>query len=72
MNKLKELRIKNKYTQIKLSEVLNIPKSTYASYEQEHRSLPVKVAIILGDLYGVDWKIFFEKQVRDTYDKVCN
>lgn len=72
MNKLKELRLENKYTQIKLSEVLNIPKSTYASYEQEHRSLPIKIAIILGDLYGVDWKIFFEKQVRDTYYEVYN
>ncbi|MCD8760762.1 helix-turn-helix domain-containing protein [Mammaliicoccus sciuri] len=67
MNKLKELREKNKYTQYEIATKLNIPKTTYASYEQEYRKLPVRTAITLGNLYNVDWKIFFEKDVRDTY-----
>lgn len=72
MNKLKELRKCNKYTQLKVSKKLNIPKTTYASYEQGYRSLPVKTAILLGAIYDVDWKIFFEDEVRETYDEVCN
>nr|WP_228086207.1 helix-turn-helix transcriptional regulator [Mammaliicoccus lentus] len=50
----------NKYTQLKISKKLNIPISTYASYEQGYRSLPVNIAILLGSIYNVDWKIFFE------------
>ncbi|MBF0842342.1 helix-turn-helix transcriptional regulator [Staphylococcus lentus] len=60
MNKLKQMRKINKYTQLKISKKLNIPISTYASYEQGYRSLPVNIAILLGSIYNVDWKIFFE------------
>ncbi len=49
-DKLKELRLKNGYTQVSLSKELNIPSGTYVNYELGKRTVPdelkEKIAIV--------------------------
>lgn len=70
MNKLKELREEHNYTQKTLAKELGMSKGTISSYEQGLRSITVPVAMKLGELFDVEWHIFFEDEVSDSYDKV--
>lgn len=66
MEWLKEIREKNGYTQESLAEALDIPKTTYSSYEQGHRRPSVKRAKEIAEILSFDWTIFFEEEVRET------
>lgn len=66
MEWLKEIREKNGYTQESLAATLEIPKTTYSSYEQGHRRPSVKRAKEIAEILGFDWTIFFEEEVRET------
>jgi len=61
---LKETRESKGYTQESLAEILEIPKTTYSSYEQGHRRPSVKRAKEIAVVLGFDWTIFFEDEVR--------
>lgn len=69
MERLKELRKQHGYTQLELANKIGIAKNTIASYEQGHRSIPVTTAVKLSKVLNTHWTIFFEDEVRETYDK---
>lgn len=70
MEKLKELRKVKGYTQESLAKELGLSKGTISSYEQGVRKISVPTAIKLGEVLGVEWHIFFEHEVSETYDKI--
>ena len=66
MNWLKEAREKKGFTQESLAEALDIPKTTYSSYEQGHRRPSVRRAKDIAEVLGFEWTIFFEDEVRES------
>lgn len=63
---LKTLRRKKGYTQEEIAEKLGMPKTTYSSYEQGHRTPSVETCKVIADELGVSWTIFFDEEVRET------
>ena len=59
---LRDLRIKNKYQQKYIAELLHINQSAYSMIENGQRGLSVDNAKTLGRLYGVNWWQFFETE----------
>jgi len=53
MNRLKEIRIKNKLTQSKMAEILGISVQRYNSYEKKRRNLPIKIAVLISNYFEV-------------------
>ena len=49
--RLKELRIKNKYSQEKIAKYLDITRTTYCFYELGKREIPVNLLSKLARLY---------------------
>lgn len=70
MEKLKELRESRGYTQDELARKIGLSKGTISSYEQGLRGITVSSAKKLGQVLGVEWHIFFENDVSETYDKI--
>ncbi len=68
MERLKELREQHGYTQLELANKIGIAKTTVASYEQGHRRIPVTTAVKLSKVLNTHWTIFFEDEVRETYE----
>lgn len=64
---LKILRTKAGYTQESFAEALNMPKTTYSSYEQGHRTPSVETSKKIADALDVPWTIFFDSKVLETY-----
>lgn len=63
MNKRKwlvEYRKKHKYSQDQLANILDIPKSTYTSYENGRRTPSVDTSKVLAYKLGIEWTIFFD------------
>lgn len=61
--KLKEIRKMRGYTQKELSEKLNIPRSTYANYEQGLTSPSIEMAIKIKNVLRYhDDDIFLERK----------
>lgn len=57
---LKKIRNKNQYTFSEMANYLNIPLTTYRSYELGERNPTVEQAKQLAQKLNVDWTIFFE------------
>jgi len=70
MNQLKKLREQHGYTQKELAEKVDVAPTTIAGYEQGYRRISVPMALKLGKVLKRDWTIFFEDEVRKTYDKI--
>lgn len=68
MNTLKKLRKKHNVTQKDVADGVGLATTTIASYEQGHRNIGVPVAKKLGEYFNVQWTIFFENEVLETYD----
>lgn len=51
--KLKDLRVSNKYTQDKLASILNISRPTYTRYETGERNPDYETLIALANIYKV-------------------
>lgn len=66
---LKEIREDKHMTQNEMSEFLNIPVTTYASYEQGKRTPRVDDAKSLGHKLKLDWTIFFDENVLEMSTK---
>lgn len=57
---LKKLRENSNMTQVEVAEKLNVSRSTIAMIENGTNNPSVPLAKRLGELFGVDWKNFFE------------
>lgn len=57
---LKKQRVEKGLTQKEVADSINIPVTTYASYEQGWRNPTVNNAKKIGKLLGFDWTFFFE------------
>jgi transcriptional regulator with XRE-family HTH domain len=64
---LKELRMRSGHTQESFAESLDMPKTTYSSYEQGIRTPSVETSKIIAKALNVPWTIFFDNQVLETY-----
>lgn len=53
MNKIRELREDNDYTQIEIAKILETSQTVYSRYERGERELPIKYLKTLCLLYGV-------------------
>lgn len=51
---IKNLRIKNSYTQQQIATYLNICKKTYKNYELGNTRTPINILVKLAQLYNVD------------------
>lgn len=52
MNQLKQIRLKNKWTQQFVADKVGITKATYSNIETQKRSPSLKVALQLQRLFG--------------------
>lgn len=59
---LKELRIKNGYTQQDIANVLGVTKAAISKYENGQRRMSIKTMKTLSDFFQVDIKFFFDRQ----------
>lgn len=59
--KIKNLRVRNNFTQEYVANELNISQSTYSSLENGTSKLNIEKAEMLGSLYNIDPSIFFSK-----------
>lgn len=64
--RLKQLRIKNGYTQEQIAFILHIRQEQYSKYENGKRELPLRHLIALCCLYGIssDYVLGIEKFVK--------
>lgn len=53
MNKLKQLRLENGWTQQNVADKIGITKSAYSNIENQNRSPSLKVAVQLQKLFGL-------------------
>lgn len=60
MEKLKELRIKNKMSQKKMGEIIGVNNRTISNYERGDRMLSVDKAKKLGEYFKFYWWELYE------------
>lgn len=66
---LKEIREEKNMTQLEFAELLNIPVTTYASWEQGARNPSPDKAKEVAIILGIDWTIFFERGLLEMSRK---
>lgn len=59
---LKRLRTEHNYQQKDIAEFLNIRQSAYSMIESGQRGLSIDFAKKLGELYSINWWLFFESE----------
>ncbi|WP_195459118.1 helix-turn-helix transcriptional regulator [Pediococcus acidilactici] len=64
---LKDYRSHFNYTQNDMAELLGIAVTTYASYEQGHRTPKVSSAKRYAQKMNINWSYFFTDDVRISY-----
>ena len=57
---LKELRKEKGFTQEQLANVCGVQRTTITMIETGNNSPSVELAKKLGEVLGIDWKVFFE------------
>ena len=62
MEMLKVLRKEHKYQQKDVADFLKIRQSAYSMIENGQRGLSIDSAKKLGELYGVNWWLFYETE----------
>lgn len=62
--KLKELRLEKNLTQDKLSQILDIPRSSYSLYELGLREMSYAMLIKIADFYEVSLDELFDREPR--------
>lgn len=50
--RIKELRIKNNFTQKNIAKKLNVSITSYSLYESGKRNVPIKILIKLANIYN--------------------
>lgn len=67
--KLKELRIKHKYTAKAMSEKLGISKPFYSQIENQKRRLSYEMAIKISNVFGLKPDDIFYEDMKASLDK---
>lgn len=57
---IKELRIEKGFTQEQLANECGVQRTTITMIENENNLPSVETAKKLGEVLGIDWKVFFE------------
>lgn len=57
---LKEIRKEKGFTQEQLANVCGVQRTTITMIETGNNSPSVELAKKLGEVLGIDWKVFFE------------
>lgn len=68
MERLKELRIKNKLTQVECSKILNLENITYNRYELGKRQPDIDTLKRIADYYGVSLDYLCEHDTKNLLD----
>ncbi|AYE38434.1 XRE family transcriptional regulator [Companilactobacillus zhachilii] len=63
---LKSIREDKNMTQSEFAEYLNIPVTTYASWEQGNRNPSIAKAKEVSEQLNIEWTIFFDIQLLKT------
>ena len=67
--KIKEIRIKNGYTQQQIAQILGMKYQQYGRYESGERKFPVDILIALADFYGVSLDFLVGRdELRESQD----
>lgn len=61
-NKLKELRIKNKYSISKLCELIGLNQNTYTKYERNERDVSTETLAKFADFYQVTTDYLLDRE----------
>jgi len=66
VERLAEIRKRNKFSQAKIAEMLQIPQQQYCRYENGQNEIPVRYVIKLCEIYGIsaDWLL----GLKDTFE----
>lgn len=65
-NELKKQREKHSLSMSKVADALEIPKSTYASYEYGAREPNVEMITKIADFYGISVDSLFGREAKDA------
>lgn len=69
MNRLKELRQKNNYTQVEIAELLEMEQANYSKYERGVKQLGIKTIKRICMIYNVsaDYLLELSDEIRPLY-----
>lgn len=62
MNKLRKIRLNNKWTQQYVADKIGIKKSTYSNIETMKRSPSLKVALKIQQIFGTPIEILLKRE----------
>mgnify|MGYP004653979505 CR=1 FL=1 len=68
MEKLKELRIKNKMNQTQIAQFLDIPRTTYRNYESGRSEMGYDLLCKTADYYGITVDELLGRTSSDIFD----
>lgn len=68
---VKQLRIKNNFTQEQLASYLNCPRELISYYETGDREIPLSVLEKLSDLFGIELEDFFEEDIAQINTNIA-
>ena len=69
--KIKELRLKNSYSQEEIAKVLDVKREMISYYENDERSITTTLLKKLLDFYGLTKKEIFEEENIEAQIKVA-
>ena len=58
-NNLKQLRVSTNHSQEEIANILNIDRTTYNHYENNHTTIPIKHLIVLSEYYNISIDYIF-------------
>lgn len=71
MNRLNELRKESNYTQEEVAKKLEIKRTTYSTYENKTRQLPIEILIKLTEIYDTSTDyILYLTNIKTPYKNI--
>lgn len=66
MNQLKQIRLKNRWTQQNVADKIGITKAAYSNIENQKRNPSLKIAIKLQHLFGLSIENLIENENNNS------
>lgn len=63
--RIRDLREDNDLTVREFASILHMQKTTYHNYEIGKREIPLNIAIMIADYYGVSLDYLCEREIKD-------